>query len=411
MIWRKITPQLEAALQDSPVVLVNGARQTGKTTLVQGLGHYLTFDDAGTLAAATNDPMGFLAQMTGGISGTLVLDEVQFAPQIFPAIKILVDRDRQPGRFLLTGSTNILLLPKISESLAGRMTILTLLPLAQAEITASETNFVDNVFAAEFPLSEYLATPGEDRTRILQRAVAGGYPEPLTRIASERRHVWFDSYLTTILQRDVREIAHIEGLTQMPRLLTLLASRCASILNTADISRTINLPYTTLQRYMTLLEATFLLHLLPSWSANLGNRAIKSPKIFLNDTGLIASLLKMDETAIMENGLLLGQIFENFVTTEILKLANWSRSRPSLFHWRTQTRQEVDLVLEGPGTGIVGIEIKASTHVSSEDFKGLKALADVSSTKFRCGVVLYAGQQALPFGPNFYAIPISGLWS
>lgn len=410
MFRRAILGDLEAAIKDTPVVLLAGARQTGKSTLVREMGRYYTFDEADVLAAATHDPLSFLTALTQGQEGTLVLDEVQFAPQLFPAIKLLVDRDRRPGRFLLTGSANVLLLPKLSESLAGRMEVIPLWPLAQGEIEAAGGNFVDDLFAEHFSLAGFLQRAGEGRRSILRRVVAGGYPEPLSRPAGERREAWFRSYLTTILQRDVREISNIEGLTQLPRLLELLAARCAAALNTADIARSAAIPYTTLQRYLSLLQATFLVQLLPAWSTNLGNRAIKSAKLLLTDTGLAATLLRLDEAALLANPTLAGPLFENFVAMELLKLASWSDARPGIFHWRTQTRQEVDLVLEGPGGSITAVEVKSSAAVTADDFRHLRALAAVCGERFRRGVVLYAGERALPFGQDLYAVPIDALW-
>ncbi len=410
MFRRCITGNIQAALRDTPVVLLAGARQTGKTTLVRDMGRCYTFDESDVLAAAAHDPVSFLASLTQGHDTTLVLDEVQFVPQIFPAIKLLVDRDRRPGRFLLTGSANVLLLPRLSESLAGRMEVIPLWPLAQSEIEAAGGNFVDDLFAQQYPPAGFPQRAGEGRAGILRRVVAGGYPEPFTRPAGARREAWFRAYLTTILQRDVREISNIEGLTQLPRLLELLAARSATALNAADIARSAAIPYTTLQRYLSLLQATYLIHLLPAWSTNLGNRAVKSPKMLLNDTGLAASLLRLDEAALLSSPTLAGPLFENFVAMELLKIASWSSARPGVFHWRTQTRQEVDLVLEGPGRSIAAVEVKASATVAPDDFRHLRALAALCGHRFRRGVVLYAGERALPFGPDLYAVPIDALW-
>lgn len=410
MYRRLLTQNLTDALADSPVVLVNGARQTGKTTLVQSLAAerpatYLTLDDIGVLSAARSDPQGFLA----GLSGPVVLDEVQHAPGLFPALKAAVDRQRAPGRFLLTGSANVLLLPKLSESLAGRMEVLTLWPLAQAELVGAEINFVDALFAERLPDRQDL--PGVDPSELIRRMLGGGYPEPLGRTGPERRRAWFNSYLTTILQRDVRDIANIEGLTDLPRLLALLASRTSSLLNQADVSRASGLPYTTLLRYLTLLEATFLVQMLPAWSSNLGLRLVKAPKVTLCDTGLAASLLGLSAERLGQDGGMRGQLLETFVTMEVRKQAGWSRTQPGLFHWRTAAQQEVDLLLEDAGGRLVGIEVKASGTASASDFKGLRALAEMAGSRFLRGVVLYTGSQAIPFGERLQALPLSALWN
>lgn len=292
---RKLTLSVEAALQDSPVVLLGGARQTGKTTLaLEHVGGetataYVSLDDAITLSAARSDAAGFLEGLlatrlgdgsTPHVSTPLVIDEVQHAPELFPAIKLIVDRSRRekrraPGKFLLTGSANVLLLPKISESLAGRMEILTLWPLAQAEIEGSAGDFVDSLFATDFRLSLPVVRDGEKSPSLHKRMLRGGFPEASLRSSEARRKAWFDSYLTAILQRDVRDLSNIEGLTAMPRLLQLLATRSGGILNLADVSRAMALPYATLHRYMSLLETTFLIYLLPAWSSRLGVRLVK----------------------------------------------------------------------------------------------------------------------------------------
>lgn len=409
MYRRLITDSLLEALSDSPVVLILGARQTGKTTLVQAIAEgphpaaYVTLDDAGFLSAARSDPVDFLA----GFEGPVVIDEVQSAPELFPAIKLAVDKKRTPGRFLLTGSANVMVLPRLSESLAGRMQILTLWPLSQAEIEGRSSCLVDMLFQGR------LLSAGPkvaERDDLIQRILAGGYPEPLGRSDQDRRRAWFGSYLTTILQRDVRDLAHIEGLTALPRLLSLLATRAGGLLNLADVSRTIGLPYTTLQRYLALLEATFLVYVLPAWSNQLGKRQTKAPKLLLNDTGLIGGLLGLDLNQIKNDSALMGSLFENFVAMEICKHAGWSRLQPRLYHYRTPSRQEVDLLLEGPNGGLVGVEVKATVRVDAGDFKGLRALAQAVGSRFVRGVVLYGGTSVIPFGENLHALPISVLW-
>lgn len=409
MLKRNISPLILAALADTPVVLVNGARQTGKSTLVRSLAEgahparYLTLDDATVLSAARHDPSGFLS----GLETPVVIDEVQRAPELFLAIKASVDRQRQPGRFLLTGSANVMLLPQLADSLAGRMEILTLWPLSQGEIAGTREDFVDRIFAPEMKLSSKVPM---SRPELLSQIVIGGYPEVIERKAEDRRRAWFGAYLTTILQRDVREIANIEGLTELPRLLTQLATRASGILNLADISRSINIPQSTLKRYMALLEMTFLLGTLPAWSSNLGKRLAKAPKLMLTDTGLLAYLLGASEERISNDSTLLGRLIENFVVMEIHKQCSWSKTKPTLLHFRTQIGQEVDLVLEDAVGDMVGIEVKGSATVTSSDFKGLRALQGIAEGRFKRGIVLYAGNEVVPFGPLLFAVPLSHLW-
>jgi len=324
------------------------------------------------------------------------------------AIKAEVDRNRVSGRFLLTGSANILLLPRLSESLAGRMEILTLWPFSQGEVDGMKEGFVDAAFDDKAP--SY--TKGtEDRTRLVKRIFTGGYPEILKRPAVTRRKAWFGSYITTILQRDVRDLANIEGLTEMPRLLSLLATRSASLLNFSELSRSCGIPQSTLKRYMTLLKTTFMITLLPAWSGNLGKRLVKAPKSFLNDTGLTAHLLGIDEGRIRDGTSLIDPLLENFVVLELLKQSTWSKIQPKLFHFRTQTGHEVDIIMEDSGGRIVGIEIKAAKSLGLKDFKGLQMLQDTLGKRFRRGIILYTGSEGISFGKNLFALPIQSLWT
>jgi len=410
MFHRNISSALLEALSDSPVVLLNGARQTGKSTLVQWLARedhparYVTLDDPTILAAIRDDAAGFVASLNEPV----ILDEVQRAPELFLAIKVEVDRKRRPGRFLLTGSANVLFLPKLSESLAGRMEILTLWPLSQGELHGVKETFVDNVFAESLPARVENTL---DRAEIIRRVVAGGYPEVVSRASAARRRAWFRSYVTTILQRDVRDLANITDLTVLPRLLTLLATRTGALLNYAELSRTLGLPQTTLKRYMALLETTFLLQLLPAWSISLVKRLVKSPKIVLNDTGLSAHLIGVDEQRLESDPTLFGPLLESFVVMELRRQSTWSECKPWLFHFRTQSGQEVDIVAEDAAGRVVGIEVKGSSTVGSDDFKGLRFLRDTLGDRFRRGIVLYMGRESVPFGSKLHALPLNALWS
>lgn len=409
MYRRNITPRLNEALLDTPVVLLNGARQTGKSTLVRsGMiddrgARYLTLDDAGVLAAAESDPAGFLS----GLEGPVILDEVQRSPGLFPAIKAEVDRERRPGRFLLTGSANVLLLPGLSESLAGRMEILTLWPLSQGEVESVEEEFIDDAFSggALSPREESEGSPA-----LFERLLRGGYPEALDRRSEARRRAWFGSYVTTILQRDVRDLSNIEGLTELPRLLSLLAARAASLVNYSELSRGASMPQSTLKRYISLLQTTFLVRMLPAWSGNLGKRLVRSPKLLVCDTGLISSLQGLNAERLAADPVLIGPLLENFVAMELTKQSTWSRTQPRLFHFRTQAGQEVDIVLEDAAGRVVGVEVKAAATVGARDFKGLRALAEATGERFRRGVILYTGRASVPFGNNLHALPVSSLW-
>jgi predicted AAA+ superfamily ATPase len=410
MIYRNITLRLTEALSDSPVVLLNGARQTGKSTLTQWIAseihsaRYITLDDAGILAAIRHDPEGFISGLS---EGNVVLDEVQRAPELFLAIKAAVDRNRRPGRFVLTGSANVMLLPRLSESLAGRMEIITLWPFSQGEKESIKEGFVDAIFE-DTVFSQLKIKEGRDS--IIQKIITGGYPEALYRKTAARQKAWFSSYITTILQRDVRDLANIEGLTIMPRLLSLLSARTASLVNFAEISRSIGLPQSTLKRYMTLLETTFLVQTLPAWFTNLSKRIVKAPKLILNDTGLIAHLIGLNEERMKTDAGIFGQLLENFVVMELRKQISWSRAQPQIFHYRTQTGREVDIILENADGKVVGIEVKASSTITGREFNGLRTLSEAIGKRFQRGIVLYTGPENIPFGPNLNALPVSYLW-
>ena len=410
LLRRNLTDRVLEALSDTPVVLLHGARQTGKSTLVQQISRsvhpatYLTFDDATTMAAAARDPLGFLDAQ----GGSVVLDEVQRVPDVLLAIKTLVDRERIPGRFLLTGSANVLLLPKISESLAGRMEVLTLWPFSQGEIESRHEAFVDAVFASRMP-----ATPPDERgtqRNLAQRILLGGYPEVLQRKTRARRSAWFEAYVTTVIHRELRDLANLEYLTELPRLLRLLASRVGAQLNYAELAGAVGIPQTTLKRYLTLLRAVHLFVPLPAWSSSRAKRLVKRPKILLADSGLIAHLMDLDETQVEKDATAYGHLLECFVAMELRKQITWSRIRPSMYHFRTHSNVEIDLVLESPSGDIVGIEVKAASRVRGEDLRGLELLKDIAGDRFRRGVVLYTGTNSVPLGGDLQAIPMAALW-
>ena len=407
---RHATDALLDALHDTPVVYLQGARQTGKSTLVRAIAErqhpaqYLTLDTAAVLSAASNDPEGFIA----GFDWPVVIDEVQRAPSLALAIKAAVDTTRRPGQFLLTGSASVMSLPALSDSLAGRMELHTLWPFSQGELGDVRETFVDRVFA------EKLVTPdtvADSEKSLLDRVCTGGYPEIQTRKSRARRQAWFDSYVDAILQRDVRDLANIERLSEFPRLLALLASRAGGLLNFADLARTLGIPQTTLKRYMALMEMTFLVRVLPAWFSNLGKRLTKAPKLLLADTGLLTHLVEADRNRLRRNRTLLGHVLENFVAMELIKQLGWSKRRCRLFHFRTESGAEVDLVLEDSAGRLVGVEVKSATSMRQQDFRGLEELARLSGDRFVRGIVLCTGTTVVPFGWNLYQLPVSQLWA
>lgn len=405
LITRFIRPRLIEALADTPVVLVHGPRQCGKSTLAQTVkGYaYITFDDAVQLAAARADPVGFVVDLPDKV----ILDEVQRVPELFASLKAAVDRDRRPGRFILTGSANVLLAPKLSDSLAGRMELLRLYPLAQCELAGVKSGFIDALFSRAFKAKAH----GRLGAELAERIVAGGYPAALARAAGRRRRDWYRAYLETLVQRDVRELARISSLDALPRLLQLAAGQTARLLNVSELAAPFQLSRPTIRDYVTLLERIFLIELLPPWHSNRLSRLVKTPKLHLGDTGLASSLLGVDAGALARDRPLLGQLLETFVLQELRRQASWHDDAIGFHHFRDKDGYEVDMVLEREGRELAGVEVKAAATVTESDFRGLRKLKDASGVRFAGGVVLYDGESTVRFAEDLFAVPIKALWS
>ena len=404
---RYALPRLTEALTDSPVVLIHGPRQCGKTTLAQTQGRhskyvYLSFDDDVVRGAAQTDPAGFMSNLPRRV----ILDEVQRVPALFAALKIAVDRERVPGRFILTGSANVLLVPKLADSLAGRMQILRLHPLAQCELARNAPGFLDALFKGRFKFrqSERLGN------QLAQRIAAGGYPAALTRPAGRRRAAWYRDYLEALVQRDVRDLARISSLDVLPRLLALAAAQTAQLFNVTALAAPFQLSRPTIGDYVTLLERVFLLERLPPWHSNRISRLVKTPKLHLGDTGLACALLGVDAAALVADRPLLGQILETFVFQELRRQASWHDEPLGFFHFRDKDGAEVDIVIERGARALVGVEVKAAATVTAADFRGLRKLREAAGKRFVAGVVLYDGETNARFDEQFYAVPLRALW-
>jgi predicted AAA+ superfamily ATPase len=407
LIDRKARPLVETALSDTRVVLVVGPRQAGKTTLARQVAGpdrpYVTLDDAGALSAARADPVGFVRGLDRA-----VIDEVQRVPELMLAIKESVDRNVEPGRFLLTGSANLSTMPMVADSLAGRMATMSLLPFAQSEIRSTPGRLLDRIFAGEEPVAAENSPLGDELVALVLR---GGYPEALRRTAAARRTAWLEDYVAQILDRDVRDVANIDQLDRLPRLLQVLAEHAGQLVNNTSFGAALGLSSVTAQKYVAILERLFLIKTLAPWSSNRLSRLIKTPKLQFLDSGLLAALREDEEQALRQDRSRFGALLESFVVSELLKLASWSERRVSLSHYRTKDQDEVDVVIEDRRGRIIGIEVKASATVRPQDFRGLRQLQEAVGDRFVRGLVLHDHDRVTPFGEKLQAAPLSVLWT
>ncbi|MET3758427.1 putative AAA+ superfamily ATPase [Rhizobium binae] len=362
---------------------------------------YYTLDNATTLDAARQDPVGFVRRLDRAI-----IDEIQRAPELLLAIKESVDTDQRPGRFLLTGSANLMTLPRVADSLAGRMEVVRLLPLAQSEIRTAGSSFLRDAFQNE---AKGGGEPivGDD---LMAAVLAGGYPEALGRKTLSRRQDWYTDYIQAIVQRDVRDVAQIEQIAQMPRLLRILAEHSGQLVNYSGIGAAIGMNHITTQKYVGIFESLFLARTVQPWFSNKLKRLTKTPKIHFLDSGLLASLRDLSLDRLRHDRGQFGALLETFVFGEILKLASAAQTGFEFSHFRDKQQNEVDIVIEDRRGRIVGIEIKAAASVSNSDFSGLRILAEASGERFVSGLVLYDHDKVIPFGERLSAVPISALW-
>ena len=406
MYPRFVKHRVHEALADTRVVLVCGPRQSGKTTLAQQIAGdeipFFTLDDSTVLESASVDPVGFVRSLDRA-----VIDEVHRAPGLVLAIKAAVDSDPRPGRFLLTGSANLMTLPHLADSLAGRMGIIRLLPLAQAELRGSRSSFLEHVFDGEVPESA-MPVVGDD---LVKAVLSGGYPEALARSGWRRRQNWHLDYVEAIIQRDVRDIARIEQLNAMPRLLRVLAEYSGQLVNYSGFGTALGMNHVTTRKYVGVLENLFIVHTLQPWYMNTLKRLTKSPKLHFLDSGLLATLKDISPDRLNRERALFGPLLESFVFGELLKLASWSGDRYAFSHFRDKERNEVDLVMEDRRGRVVGLEVKASATVSKGDFSGLRHLEVACGDRFVLGLVLYDHDRIVPFGDRMVAVPLSTLWS
>lgn len=406
LLPRRIEPRIAEALLDTPVVLLAGPRQAGKTTLVrhiaaqQGL-RYLTLDDGLTLLSAREDPVGMVRSLDRA-----VIDEIQRAPQLLLAIKKSVDEDRRPGRFLLTGSANLMALPTVADSLAGRMETLSLLPLSQSEMALRQANWIDQAFAGSI-LQASTPAVGE---ALVERVLRGGYPEAVARPAGRRRTTWARQYIDALIERDVRDIAHIDKLDQLPRFLRALAHTAGQMCNYTQLGAQVGLDGKTALRYCGVFEQMYLLQRIDVWARNRLSRVVKTAKLQFLDAGLLASLLDLTAQEVAQDRTRFGNVLETFVFGELLKHSTTAQDDYRLMYYRDADKFEVDVVIENAAGQLVGVEVKASATVKASDLRGLKKWAALAGPQFRLGVVLYDGTETLPLGDGLWAAPLSSLW-
>jgi hypothetical protein len=404
---RYLQPRIIEALADSPVVLIHGPRQCGKTTLARQVADdegftYLSFDDDVQRAAAQADPVGYVADLPERV----VLDEVQRVPEIFTSLKSAVDARREPGRFILTGSANVLLVPKLADSLAGRMEILRLHPLSQVELSGRKPGLLSALFNSALKAD----ASGRRLGRMLaEQVAAGGYPAALARGTARRRAAWYRDYANILIQRDVLDLMRISALDALPRLLALAAGQTACLVNVSELSAPFQVSRPTIREYVTLLSRIFLLEELPPWHSNRMSRLIKTPKLHLGDTGLVCSLLGLNAEILWRDRELFGRMLETFVFQELRRQGSWYEETVSFSYFRDKDKVEVDVVLECAGR-LAGVEVKAASTVTGDDFKGLRKLQGAAQKSFAAGVVFYDGEAVVPFGKNLHAVPIWRLW-
>lgn len=403
---RWIEPRITEALLDTPIVLLAGPRQAGKTTLVrqiaeqQGL-RYLTLDDALTLLSAREDPVGMIRSLDRA-----VIDEIQRAPQLLLAIKKSVDDDRRPGRFLLTGSANLMALPTVADSLAGRMETLSLLPLSQSEIESNSANWIDRAFTGQLLQVDKPALGSE----LIERILCGGYPEVISRSSPRRRLTWARQYIDAIIQRDVRDVAGIDKLDHLPRFLRALAQTAGQMCNYTKLGGQVGLDGKTAARYISVFEQMYLIKRVDVWARNRLNRVVKTPKLQFLDSGLLASLLGLNTEALNQDRMRLGSLLESFVFSELLKHTTTADDDYDLMYYRDADKYEVDVVIENTAGQLIGVEVKAAASIKESDLRGLKKLASLAGDQFKMGVLLYDGTEVMPLSEKLWAVPLSTLW-
>lgn len=407
-IPRHLTPMLREALADTPVVCLLGPRQSGKSTMARHCDPeraYINLDDRNYLALAQSDPEGFIDSLPERVT----IDEIQRVPELTLAIKRNVDGRRRPGRFLLTGSANLLQLPRLADSLAGRMECLYLQPLTEAEKVRASGRFLEAWVAGELA-AELAPSRVPAASELPARLVVGGYPEALAR-SPRRARRWQQQYLQSIIERDIQDVADIRAGREVARLLEYLSHQTASLLNVSAMANALGHTRPTIERYLDVLEKLFLIRRLPAWHSNRSKRLVKAPKIHVCDSGLAAALADLRPEHWNPERIRFGHLLESFVVQQLMAMGGWHDGEPRFGHYRDKDQVEVDMVVEVAGK-VWGVEVKAAASVQPQDARGLMRLADINGRRFGGGLVFYDGNAVLPLAPerNIHAAPLATLW-
>lgn len=410
-VARHVEGPIRTALGDTRIVALVGPRQSGKTTLARRIAGrdgrpYVTLDDDQARRFAQDDPAGFMRTRQ-----TAVIDEIQRAPDLILALKKAVDEDPRPGRFLITGSAELFKGASSPDSLAGRVETIELLPFSQAELAGlPPPTFVERAFAGQFVA---LTVPGHARptANLVDRVVAGGYPEALSRSVATRRQTWLRGYARALAERDATEIATIGKPTEMVRLIDHMAVAASELVNMSKLGSRLGVDGKTVDRWLTLLEHMFLIRRVPAWHRSGLKRLVKAPKLMFLDSGLLAALRRTGVADVARDRQRLGPLLECFVHAELAKAASLCEEPTAISHYRDKDRVEVDLVLTRSPGEVVGIEIKANATARPEDFRGLRRLQEAAGADFRCGILLHDGDRVEPVAPGLFAMPIDVLWS
>lgn len=409
---RNIEKRISEAMSDTPVILIQGARQVGKSTLTKKIAEStscksVTLDNRDILTAAETDPLNFVDYHK---NGTLIIDEIQLCPQLLKSIKYAVDNDRRPGKFILTGSANVLHVSGANESLAGRVETIKLYPFSNGEINDIEEDFISRLVQGK--IFESATNNPLNRSDYISLICAGGYPDVYKRDA-RRRNAYLGSYLSNILDHDAVEISGLAHLDKLQQVFSILSAQTSEELVQSKIAKLAGIPETSIHGYIRLLNDLYLINELPPWGRNLTMRAVKKRKISIADTAISCKLNDDTEESLSDiiNGNELGSQLETFVVNELIKQQSWSDTNFSLYHYRDRDRREVDIIIETAGRKVIAIEVKAASSLSKKDFKGIRYLKEALGEQFLYGLVLYTGKEILSFGENIWSAPIEVLWN